>query len=133
MKYLLASTLAAVIAAASTAAIAQPPSNAAAPKQSCTMGYVTGVGGAAQSMHDYLATPDRDRFRFLADHAIQCDVSDDGRATGCTGVTNLRHEEISVYDDSDSVTMAVVTRVELDRGTYPAIIVVQKKDVQCGE
>jgi len=38
-----------------------------------------------------------------------------------------------VYDDIDSATMAVVARVELDRGTYPVIIVVPKQDVQCEE
>jgi hypothetical protein len=60
-------------------------------------------------------------------------VSDEGRASACTGITDLRHEKVSVYDDIDSATMAVVARVELDRGTYPAIIVVPKQDVQCGE
>ena len=88
---------------------------------------------AAQSFREYLATPDRDKFRFLADNPIQCKVSDEGRASGCTGITSLRHEEVSVYDDIDSTTMAVVARVELDRGTYPVIIVVQKRDVQCKE
>jgi hypothetical protein len=48
-------------------------------------------------------------------------------------MTNLRRERVSVYDDIDSTTMAVVARVELDQGTYPAIIVVSKKDVKCEE
>jgi hypothetical protein len=38
-----------------------------------------------------------------------------------------------VYDDIDSATMAVVARVELDRGTYAVIIVVPRQDVQCEE
>ena len=83
------------------------------------MGYVTGVGGSAQSVREYLATPDRDKYRYLADNPIQCQVSDEGRASGCTGITNLRHEKVSVYDDSDSATMAVVARVELDQGDIP--------------
>jgi hypothetical protein len=130
MKKLLSSTLLACIAALSTASQAQ--TNDAA-KPSCTMGYVTGVGGSAQSVREYLATADRDKYRYLADNPIQCKVSDEGRASDCTGITTFSHEQISVYDDSDSTTMAVVTRVELDHGTYPAIIVVPKKDVQCGE
>jgi len=133
MKYLLASTLALVIAAASTTTNAQTSPGGDAPKQECAIGYVTGIGGAAQSFREYLATPDRDKFRYLADNPIQCKVSDEGRASGCTGITSLRHEEVSVYDDIDSTTMAVVARVELDRGTYPVIIVVQKRDVQCKE
>jgi hypothetical protein len=97
------------------------------------MGYVTGIGGSAQSFREYLATPDRDKFRYLSENPIQCQVSDEGRTSGCTGVTSLRHEEVSVYDDSDSTTMTVVARVELEHGTYPAIIVVRKQDVQCTE
>ncbi|TKC87874.1 hypothetical protein FAZ69_16530 [Trinickia terrae] len=124
MKYLLASTLAAAIATASTAAMAQTSGG-------CAIGYVTGVGGSAQSMREYLTTPDRDRYRYLADNPIQCKISDEGRASACTGVTSLRHEQVSVYDDSDSATTTVVARVELDQGTYPVIIVVQKQDVQC--
>lgn len=134
MKSLLALTLAAAIMTAGTAVQAQTPEGSNTSERQCAKGYVTGVGGSAQSMRDYLATPDRDRFRYIADNPIQCQVSDDDRASNCTGVTNLRHEEISVYDDSDSTTMAVVTRVELDHGkTYPVIIVVIKKDVQCDE
>jgi hypothetical protein len=130
MKKPLAATLLACIATASIAAQAQTSGTT---QPSCAMGYVTGVGGSAQSVREYLATPDRDKFRYLADHPIQCKVSDEGRASDCTGISTFKHEQISVYDDSDSTTMAVVTRVELDHGTFPAIIVVPKKDVQCGE
>jgi hypothetical protein len=133
MRYLLASTLAAVIAAASTAANAEASGGSDTPKQQCAIGYVTGVGGSAQSLREYLATPDRDKYRYLADHPIQCQVSDEGRASACTGITNLRHEKVSVYDDTDNATMAVVARVELDQGTYPVIIVVPKQAVQCEE
>ncbi|MDB5782677.1 hypothetical protein [Caballeronia mineralivorans] len=131
MRYLLASTLAAVIAVASPAAKAETSGGSDTPKQQCAIGSVTGVGGSAQSFREYLATPDRDKYRYLADNPIQCKVSDEGRASACTGVTSLRHEKVSVYDDIDSATMAVVARVELDRGTYPVIIVVLKQDVQC--
>jgi hypothetical protein len=135
MKYLLAATLGAAIAAvagSSTTATAATPGGS--DNLSCAIGYVTGVGGAADSMREYLATPDRDRFRYVADHPIQCRVSDEGRATGCTGVENLRREKVSVYDDIDSATMSVVARIELEHGqTYPAIIVVQKKDVRCDD
>jgi hypothetical protein len=48
-------------------------------------------------------------------------------------LTSFRHEKVSVYDDIDNATMAVVARVELDRGTYPAIIVVPRQNVQCEE
>jgi hypothetical protein len=133
MKHLLASTLAAVIVTASAAAIAQTSASSDTVKQDCAMGYVTGVGGSAQSVREYLAAPSRDKYRYLADNPIQCQISDDGRATGCTGITNLQHEKVSVYDDSDSTTTTVVARVELERGTYPIIIVVPKQDIQCGE
>jgi hypothetical protein len=133
MKYLLASTLAAVVLAASMPAKAQTPGASETPKQQCAIGYVTGVGGSAQSIHEYLATPDRDKYRYLAGNPIQCQISDEGRASACTGITSLRHEKVSVYDDIDSATMSVVARVELDQGTYPVIIVVPKQDVQCEE
>jgi hypothetical protein len=133
MKYLLASILAAVIAAASTAAPAQTSGSSNTPTLQCAIGYVTGIGGSAQSFREFLATPDRDRYRYLADNPIQCKVSDEGRASACTGVTSLRHEKVSVYDDIDSTTMAVVARVELEHGTYPVIIVVRKQDVKCEE
>ncbi len=103
------------------------------PNSRCAIGYVTGVGGSAQSVHEYLAARDRDKYRYLTENPIQCQVSDEGRASACTGITSLRHEKVSVYDDIDSETMAVVARVELDRGTYPVIIVVRKQDVQCAD
>jgi hypothetical protein len=131
MKILFVSMLAALMAVASMAAKAQASGSAGTPRQQCDMGYVTGVGGSAQSVREYLAAPDRDRYRYLADHPLQCQISDEGRASGCTGITNLQHEQVSVYDDSDSTTTAVVAKVELDQGTYPVIIVVPKQDVQC--
>jgi hypothetical protein len=133
MKYLLASTLAAVIAVAGTTAKAETSGGSDAAKQLCAIGYVTGVGGSAQSVREYLAAPDRDKYRYLADNPIRCQVSDEGRASACTGITSLRNEKVSVYDDIDSTTMAVVARVELDQGTYPVIIVVPKHDVKCDE
>jgi hypothetical protein len=134
MKYLLASTLAAIIATANPAANAETPGGSDTSKQQCAIGYVTGVGGSAASVREYLATPDRDKYRYLADNPIRCQVSDDeGRASACTGITSLRHEKVSVYDDIDNTTMSVVARVELDHGTYPAIIVVPKQDVKCDE
>ncbi|MFM0152172.1 hypothetical protein [Paraburkholderia sediminicola] len=133
MRYFLTSTLAAVVVAASTAATAQTSASGNTPTLQCAIGYVTGVGGAAQSFREYLAASDRDKYRYLADNPIQCKVSDEGRASACTGVTNLRNEKVSVYDDVDSETMAVVARVELDHGTYPVIIVVRKQDVKCEE
>ena len=133
MKYLLASTLAAVIAAAGTTAKAETTGGSDASQQQCAIGYVTGVGGSAQSVREYLAAPDRDKYRYLADNPIRCQISDEGRASACTGITSLRNEKVSVYDDIDSTTMAVVARVELDQGTYPVIIVVPKQDVKCDE
>jgi hypothetical protein len=127
------STLFAAIAVSSPLAQAQTSGGNDTTHKPCTMGTVTGVGGSAQSIREYLATPDRDKFRYITDHPIQCKISDDGRATDCTGVTTLRRDDMSVYDDSDSTTMTVVVRVELDRGTYPAIIVVPRTDVQCTE
>lgn len=110
---------------------AQSASSSDASQPPCAIGVVSGIGGAAASMREYLATPDRDKYRYLADNPLQCRVSDEGRTSGCTGVTNLRRERVSVYDDIDSTTMSVVARVELEHGTYPAIIVVRKQDVQC--
>jgi hypothetical protein len=133
MKYLLASTLVAVIATVCPAAYAQTSASGDTSKQDCSMGYATGVGGSAQSMREYLSLPDRDKYRYIADHPIQCQISDEGRASGCTGVTTLSHDKVSVYDDSDSTTTTVVARVELEHGTYPVIIVVPKQDVKCGE
>jgi hypothetical protein len=133
MKYLFASTIAALIAAASMTANAETSGGSDTSRQQCAIGYVTGVGGSAQSVREYLATPDRDKYRFLADNPIKCRVSDEGRASACSGITSFRHEKVSVYDDIDSATMAVVARVELDQGTYPVIIVVPKPDVKCEE
>ncbi|CAE6733105.1 hypothetical protein R69658_01906 [Paraburkholderia aspalathi] len=133
MRYPLALTLAAVIATASTIATAQTSGGSDTPKLQCAIGYVTGVGGSAQSFREYLATPDRDKYRYVADNPIQCKISDEGRASACTGVTNLRNEKVSVYDDVDDTTMAVVARVELEHGTYPVIIVVRRQDVKCEE
>ena len=133
MKYLLASTFAALLAAASTAATAQTTGSGDTPRLQCAIGYVTGIGGSAQIFREYLATSERDRYRFLADNPIQCKISDEGRASGCTGLTSLRHEEVSVYDDVDNETMSVVARVELEHGTYPVIIVVRRQDVKCEE
>ncbi|CAE6744294.1 hypothetical protein [Paraburkholderia aspalathi] len=133
MRYPLALTLAAVIATASTIATAQTSGGSDTPKLQCAIGYVTGVGGSAQSFREYLATPDRDKYRYVADNPIQCKISDEGRASACTGVTNLRNEKVSVYDDVDNATMAVVARVELEHGTYPVIIVVRRQDVKCEE
>ncbi|MBP0590149.1 hypothetical protein J8I87_10535 [Paraburkholderia sp. LEh10] len=137
MINLLASTFAAAIAAASlatsTAALADTAGGGGSGAQQCAIGYVTGVGGSMQSFREYLATPDRDKFRYLADNELHCQISDEGRTSACMGVTNLRNEKVSVYDDIDSTTMAVVARVELERGTYPVIIVVRKQDVRCEE
>ena len=133
MRYPLALTLAAVIATASTIATAQTSGGSDTPKLQCAIGYVTGVGGSAQSFREYLATPERDKYRYVADNPIQCKISDEGRASACTGVTNLRNEKVSVYDDVDNATMAVVARVELEHGTYPVIIVVRRQDVKCEE
>src|SRR5215813_5210117 len=84
MKFLLASTLAAVIAAASTTAIAQTSSGGDSSQLPCDIGYVTGVGGSVESLREYQATADRDKYRYVTDHDIQCQVSDEGRATRCT-------------------------------------------------
>jgi hypothetical protein len=133
MKTLLASILVAVIATAGTTVYAQTSGSGNTPRQDCDMGYVTGVGGSAQSIREYLSIQDRDKYRYIADNPIQCQISDEGRASACTGITTLSHDKVSVYDDSDSTTTTVVARVELEHGTYPVIIVVPKKDVQCGE
>ncbi|MFC0397894.1 hypothetical protein [Paraburkholderia rhizosphaerae] len=132
MKFLLASTLAAVIGAASTAALAQTSGGGDASQLPCDIGYVTGVGGSVESLREYQATPERDKYRYVTDHDIQCQVSDEGRATACTGVTRLSHEKVSVYDTIDSKTMSVVARIELEHGqTYPVIIAVSRQDLRC--
>ncbi|RQS69797.1 hypothetical protein DID96_16400 [Burkholderia sp. Bp8963] len=129
MKHLIASSLVAALAAMSAHAAADTSTGNDTPAQSCAIAYVTGVGGSAQSLREYLASANQ--YRYLADNEIHCQISGEGRATGCVGVTNLRHERVSVYDDSDPTTLSVVARVELDRGTYPVIIVVPRKNVQC--
>jgi hypothetical protein len=142
MKYFLATTLAALVAAASSAAIAQTPAGQASGQASsgndtsalpCDIGYVSGVGGSVPSLREYLATPRLDQFRYLKDNDINCQVSDEGRASACTGVTSLSHEKVSIYENVDSTLVSVVARVELEHGTYPVIIAVRKKDVQCQE
>ena len=134
MKCLTVSSVFASIALAAAPAIAQLPSGDSNAKRVCAIGYVTGVAGSAQSVRDYLATPDRDKIRYLKENDIQCKVADDdSHASGCTGVTLLKNEKVSVYDDSDPATTAIVVRVELDRGTYPVIIVAPKNEVKCDE
>ncbi|MEM5315369.1 hypothetical protein [Paraburkholderia sp. JHI869] len=137
MKCLTLSSVLAVIAAAAlaaTPALAQTSSGDSNAKRDCAIGYVTGVAGSAQSVRDYLATPDRDRIRYLKENEIQCKIADDdSHASGCTGVTLLKNEKVSVYDDSDPATTAIVVRIELDRGIYPVIIVAPKTEVKCDE
>ncbi|CAH2897603.1 MAG: FIG00467819: hypothetical protein [uncultured Paraburkholderia sp.] len=131
MRYHFALILAA--AAASTAANAQTAANGETGALQCAIGKVTGVGGSEQSVREYLATPDRDKYRYIADNPIQCRISDEGRASACTGITTLKREQVSVYDQIDSTMITVVARVELDHGTYPVLIAVPRKDVQCQE
>ncbi len=131
MKYHFALILAA--AAASTAANAQTSANGETAALQCAIGKVTGVGGSEQSVREYLATPERDKYRYIADNPIQCRISDEGRASACTGITTLKREQVSVYDQIDSTMITVVARVELDHGTYPVLIAVPRKDVQCQE
>lgn len=130
MKFFPALALAALSMTGATLAYAQAAGNAA--QQSCSsIGTVSGVGGAASSMSEYLALPERDRYKYFSDHQIQCDVTDDSRAKNCVGLTNLRNDKVSIYDDSDRVTTAVVAKIELEHGTFPAIIVVRKQDIKC--
>ncbi|WP_321816103.1 MULTISPECIES: hypothetical protein [unclassified Paraburkholderia] len=135
MKYLASvfAALAAAVAIGSPLAHAQSASDAASSQQECSIGRASGVAGAAASMREYLALPERDRYRYFADHQIDCSVGDDGRATGCVGLVNLRNDKVSVYDDSDPVTTTVVARIELEHGTYPLIIVVRKQDIKCDD
>jgi hypothetical protein len=115
------------------AIVASPAAIAQTSGEPCSSGYVTGVGGSIQSVREYMALPDRDKYRYINDNPIQCKTSDDGRASGCTGITTLSNEKVSVYDDSDSTTTAVTARVELDRETYAVIIAVPKTDLRCKE
>ncbi|XUW91257.1 hypothetical protein OH764_30605 [Burkholderia sp. M6-3] len=131
MRYHYALILAAAVA--STAVNAQTAANGETGALQCAIGKVTGVGGSEQSVREYLATPDRDKYRYIADNPIQCRISDEGRASACTGITTLKREQVSVYDQIDSTMITVVARVELDHGTYPVLIAVPRKDVQCQE
>ncbi|MEZ0604822.1 hypothetical protein ACAX43_22060 [Paraburkholderia sp. IW21] len=131
MKHIIASSLVAAIAATSAYATAETSTSNETPKQQCAIAYVTGIGGSAQSVREYMASASK--YRYLADNPIQCKLSDEGRASGCVGLTSLRHERVSVYDDTDDTTTTVVARVELDNGTYPVIVVVPKESVQCEE
>ncbi|WP_028231119.1 hypothetical protein [Paraburkholderia mimosarum] len=134
MKRVILSSVFAFTALSAVPATAQPSSGDSNAKRDCAIGYVTGVAGSAQSVRDYLATPDRDKIRYLKENDIQCKVADDdSHASGCTGVTLLKNEKVSVYDDSDPATTAIVVRVELDRGTYPVIIVAPRNEVKCDE
>jgi len=129
MKPFLLSSLAAVLAVVSAQAAAD---TAAGDTQgaSCAIASVTGVGGAPGSLREYLASPTP--YNYLKENELQCKVSDDGRASNCTGVTYLRNERVSVYDDSDPTMLTVVAPVELDHGrTYPVIIDVQRKNARC--
>ncbi|AJY12020.1 hypothetical protein K6W16_04855 [Burkholderia dolosa] len=130
MKSFLASSLAALLAAAGTPALADTTPAGDAQTQSCAIAYVKGVGGSPRSLREYLASPTP--YNYLKDNELQCKVSDDGRASNCTGVTYIRNEQVSVYDDSDPTTLTVVAPVELDHGrSYPVILVVQRKDARC--
>ncbi|TDG24272.1 hypothetical protein EYW47_10980 [Paraburkholderia silviterrae] len=125
------SLLSAALAATSALAVAGTSPASDTSNESCAIGYVTGVGGSAQSFREYQSSDNK--YRYLADNPIQCQVSEEGRASNCVGVVSLRNERVSVYDDSGDTTMSVVTRVELEHGTYPVIIVVRKQDVRCEE
>ncbi|KWF71604.1 hypothetical protein [Burkholderia pseudomultivorans] len=130
MKSLIVSSLAVMLAAASLHAVADTSTDSDAQASSCAIAYVTGVGGSPRGLREYLASPTP--YNYLKENDLQCKVSDDGRASNCTGVTYLRNQQVSVYDDSDPATLTVVAPVELDHGrTYPVIIVVQRKDARC--
>ncbi|TCW80619.1 hypothetical protein C5O80_27985 [Burkholderia sp. SRS-46] len=129
MKPILASTLAVAVAAFSAHATADTPAGGDTSPQPCGIAYVTGIGGSEASLREYLATGEK--YRYLVDHPLNCRVAEDNRTSGCIGVTSLRRERVSVYDDSGDETIVVVARVELERGTYPVIISVPRKDVQC--
>lgn len=131
MKRIVVSLFSVAISATSAFAVAGTSTSSDAAKESCAIGYVTGVGGSAQSLREYQSSDSK--YRYLADNPIHCQVSDEGRTSGCVGVVSLRNERVSVYDDSGDTTVSVVTRVELEHGTYPVIIVVRKQDVRCEE
>jgi hypothetical protein len=130
-RVIIASLLTAVVLPAASA-IAQTSGGSSSAQRECAIGYVTGVAGSPQGVREYMATPDRDKIRYLKDNDIQCKIADDdSHASNCTGVTLLKNEKVSVYDDSDPTTTAVVVRIDLDRGTYPVIIVAPKNEVTC--
>jgi len=131
MKSFIASSLAALLAAVSAhAAAADSASGTDAQTPSCAIAYVKGVGGSPRGLREYLASPMP--YNYLKENELQCKVSDDGRASNCTGVTYIRNEQVSVYDDSDPATLTVVAPVELEHGQkYPVILVVQRKDARC--
>ncbi|EKS9800229.1 MULTISPECIES: hypothetical protein [Burkholderia] len=129
MKPFIVSSLAALLVAVSSPATADTAAGSDA-QASCAIAYVTGVGGSPRGLSEYLASPSP--YNYVKDNDLQCKVGDDGRTSNCTGVTYLRNEQVSVYDDSDPATLTVVARVELDHGQkYPVIIVVQRKDARC--
>ncbi|AOJ86130.1 hypothetical protein WS87_05330 [Burkholderia sp. MSMB0856] len=131
MKPFIVSSLVALLAAVGTHAVAaDSASGTDAQTPSCAIAYVKGVGGSPRSLREYLASPTP--YNYLKENEIQCKVSDDGRASNCTGVTYIRNEQVSVYDDSDPATLTVVAPVELEHGEkYPVILVVQRKDARC--
>ncbi|WP_028227825.1 hypothetical protein [Paraburkholderia ferrariae] len=133
MKSLLVPTIAALLLSCNTAAHADASGAGVSSADQCSVAHLTGVGGSVQSLREYLAAPDRDRVRYVIDHPVQCKVSDDGRASDCTGLDSFRNEPVSVYDDIDSNMMSVVVRVDLDHGTAPAILAVLKKDLHCDQ
>src|SRR5260370_1568119 len=98
MRYLLASTLAAIIAIASTAAKAETSGGSDAHKEQCAIGYVTGVGGSAQSVREYLATPERHRYRYLAHNPIQCRRSNHAPASPGTATPTLLPQKLTLYN-----------------------------------
>ncbi|AJK50367.1 hypothetical protein [Burkholderia plantarii] len=131
MKQSIAAACAAALTLTALPALADAPAIAATPGEPCAIGYVTGVAGSPQSLREYLASPEKDRFRYLTGNPLQCKVSDEGRVSACVGVTSLRHERVSVYDDSGSTTTSVVARIEIDQGTFPIIVDVRKQDLSC--
>lgn len=130
MKPLIASALAAACALSGTAALADTAASGAA-AEPCAIGTATGVAGTPASLREYLKLPQSDQFRYLMANQITCKISDEGRASGCAGLTSLRHDRVSVYDDSDSAVTTVVARVDLDQGTYPIMIDVPKANLKC--
>ncbi|WP_186161448.1 hypothetical protein [Burkholderia gladioli] len=138
MKPLIASALTTALSVAlslaATAALADTPDGGGAasqPSQPCAIGMANGVAGTTASLREYLSLPERDRFRYLMDNQLSCKISDEGRASGCAGLTNLRRDRVSVYDDSDSTVTTVVARVDLDQGTFPVMVDLPKANLKC--